>query len=152
MLYSLFGKNGDKMVYCKSIVIKRRQGMTDEQVENAPGLIVDLFPKVVFKLMLESRSLIGWYTRIDKINLKNYLSKWKVMVFAWWWNILHPRPANNFQFVPTVTWRYQYHQLSTHLSLPALFLLLRFIISYYMAHIYMSHILWNDHLPTLSKG
>ena len=59
MLYSLFGKNGDNMVCCKSIVIKRRQGMTDEQVENAPGLIVDLFPKVIFNLMLESRSLIG---------------------------------------------------------------------------------------------
>ena len=82
MLYSLFGKLGDKNVCCKSIVIKRRQGMTDEQVENASGLIVDLYPKVVFKLMLVSRSLIGRYTKIDKINLKTILSKWKVMVFG----------------------------------------------------------------------
>ena len=49
-LNSLYGKLGDRWVCCGSIVLKRRQGLTDEQVENCDGNLVDLVPKVSFQI------------------------------------------------------------------------------------------------------
>ena len=49
-LNSLFGRLGDRMVCCGTIVLKRRQGLTDDQVEQCDGILVDLLPKVAFQI------------------------------------------------------------------------------------------------------
>ena len=47
---SLYGKLDDRWVCCGSLVLKRRQGLTDEQVQNCDGILVDLVPKVDFQI------------------------------------------------------------------------------------------------------
>ena len=56
-LNSLYGKLDDRWVCCGSIVLKRRQGLTDEQVEKCDGILVDLVPKVSFQIDASSLSL-----------------------------------------------------------------------------------------------
>ena len=72
MLGSLFGKLEDRMVCCGSIVLKRKQGLTDDQVENCPGELVDIIPKVCFQIDA-SNSLSDWFS--------NFFSKWKALLF-----------------------------------------------------------------------
>ena len=54
---SLFGRLGDKMVCCGTIVLKRRQNLSMEKAENAPGEIVDLAPtdleSYAFRLLMK---------------------------------------------------------------------------------------------------
>ena len=59
LLGSLFGKLEDQMVCCGSVVLKRKQGLTDDQVENCPGTLVDLIPNVYFQIDA-SNSLSDW--------------------------------------------------------------------------------------------
>ena len=41
---SLFGLDGDKYVCTGSIILKRKQGLSDEQAAACPGTVVDLVP------------------------------------------------------------------------------------------------------------
>ena len=45
LLGSLLGLLGDKWVCVGSIVLKRKQGLSDEQAAACPGTVVDLIPK-----------------------------------------------------------------------------------------------------------
>ena len=57
MLGSLFGKLGDTWKCCGSIVLKRKQGLSEEKVQNAPGEIVDVIPSALesyaFRLLMK---------------------------------------------------------------------------------------------------
>ena len=45
VLASMFGLLGDRYVTCGSVVLKRRQGYTEEQASQADGNVVDLIPQ-----------------------------------------------------------------------------------------------------------
>ena len=45
MLSSLYGLLGDKHVCCSSILLKRKQNLSEEKAENCPGEVVDLISK-----------------------------------------------------------------------------------------------------------
>lgn len=54
---SVFGELDDKMVCCGSIVLKRRQNLSEEKAQNCPGEVVDLIPteleSYAFRLMMK---------------------------------------------------------------------------------------------------
>ena len=72
LLGSLLGLLDDKWVCVGSIVLKRKQGLSDEQAAACPGTVVDLIPK-----KLESYAMSLMLKRLSDANNKHRVLKQK---------------------------------------------------------------------------